>query len=74
MGAGRQVKPGRFPNRPTNRSTCRQRQLIILGNRVPTVAPDTWIAPNAVVVGDVDLYEKVMQLAQTHTRAHIVAG
>jgi hypothetical protein len=53
--------------RPANRSTCRQRQLIILGNRVPTVAPDTWIAPNAVVVGDVDLYEKVMQLVQPHT-------
>lgn len=31
------------------------------------MAPDTWIAPNAVVVGDVDLYEKVMQLVQPHT-------
>ncbi len=38
---------------------CRQRQFIILGNRVPTAAPDTWVAPNAVVVGDVDLYERV---------------
>lgn len=36
----------------------RQRQVIILGNRVPTAAPDTWVAPNAVVVGDVDLFEK----------------
>lgn len=36
----------------------RQRQLINLGNRVPTVAPDTWVAPNAVIVGDVDLYER----------------
>lgn len=37
---------------------CRQRQLITLGNRVPVVAPDTWIAPNAVVIGDVDLYDR----------------
>lgn len=37
----------------------RQRQLINLGLRVPTTAPDTWVAPNAVVVGDVDLYDKV---------------
>lgn len=37
---------------------CRQRQLITLGNRVPVIAPDTWIAPNAVVVGDVDLFDK----------------
>lgn len=38
---------------------CRQRQLVILGNRVPTLAPDTWLADNAVVIGDVDLYERV---------------
>ncbi|KAL3132030.1 hypothetical protein ABBQ32_008649 [Trebouxia sp. C0010 RCD-2024] len=37
---------------------CRQRQLITLGNRVPVIAPDTWIAPNAVLVGDVDLFDK----------------
>eukprot|EP00887_Chlorella_sp_A99_P001949 scaffold18.g1949.t1 len=37
----------------------RQRQVVNLGNRVPTLAPDTWLAANAVVVGDVDLYEKV---------------
>ncbi|GAB4822757.1 hypothetical protein N2152v2_009803 [Parachlorella kessleri] len=37
----------------------RTRQLINLGQRVPTLAPDTWIAPNAVIVGDVDLYERV---------------
>ncbi|KAI3428094.1 hypothetical protein D9Q98_006477 [Chlorella vulgaris] len=46
------------PIHPEEEVYNRQRQLIILGNRVPTVAPDTWIAPNAVVVGDVDLYEK----------------
>ena len=41
--------------------SCRQRQFVILGNRVPTTAPDTWVAPNAVVVGDVDLYERVRE-------------
>ncbi|KAK9843187.1 hypothetical protein WJX74_008369 [Apatococcus lobatus] len=38
---------------------CRQRQTIPLGNRIPVFAPDTWVAPSAVVVGDVDLYDKV---------------
>ena len=38
---------------------CRQRQLICLGNRVPELLPDAWVAPNAVVVGDVDLFDKV---------------
>jgi carbonic anhydrase/acetyltransferase-like protein (isoleucine patch superfamily) len=38
---------------------CRQRQLINLGNRVVTVAPDSWVAPSAVLVGDVDIYEQV---------------
>jgi len=39
---------------------CRQRQLLVLGNRVPVLAPDTWIAPNAVVIGDVDLFDEVI--------------
>ena len=30
-----------------------------LGNRVVTTAPDSWVAPSAVVVGDVDIYEQV---------------
>ena len=38
---------------------CRQRQQLVLGNRIPYVAPDAWIAPNAVVIGDVDLFDKV---------------
>lgn len=46
--------PTHIEDEPYNR----QRQIVNLGNRVPTLAPDTWIAPNAVVVGDVDLYEK----------------
>lgn len=42
----------------------RQRQLINLGNRVPTLAPDSWVAPNAVLVGDVDVYERVRAWGQ----------
>lgn len=38
---------------------CRQRQLVPLGQRVPTLAPDAWVAPNAVLIGDVDLYDRV---------------
>lgn len=37
----------------------RQRNIINLGNRVVTLAPDSWVAPSAVLVGDVDLYEQV---------------
>ncbi|KDD74885.1 hypothetical protein H632_c1010p0 [Helicosporidium sp. ATCC 50920] len=37
----------------------RQRNLMPLGNRVPTTAPDAWVAPSAVVVGDVDLFDRV---------------
>jgi carbonic anhydrase/acetyltransferase-like protein (isoleucine patch superfamily) len=44
---------------PPPPSPHRQRQLINLGNRVVTVSPDTWVAPSAVVVGDVDLFEQV---------------
>lgn len=35
---------------------CRQRSIIHLGERIVTVAPDSWVAPSAVCVGDVDLY------------------
>lgn len=38
---------------------CRQRSQITLGDRVPTLSPDAWVAPNAVLVGDVDLYDQV---------------
>eukprot|EP00898_Chlorokybus_atmophyticus_P001379 jgi/Chlat1/2241/Chrsp17S02559 len=34
------------------------RNVMILENRVPLVAPDAWIAPNATVVGDVDVYDR----------------
>ena len=35
--------------------------------QVPVIAPDTWIAPNAVLVGDVDLFDKVRLLIQLAT-------
>lgn len=50
--------PARSPVHIEDEPYCRQRQLITLGNRVPVIAPDTWIAPNAVVVGDVDLFDR----------------
>ncbi|KAI7835796.1 hypothetical protein COHA_010315 [Chlorella ohadii] len=46
------------PVHPAEEVYNRQRQFINLGLRVPTVAPDTWVAPNAVVVGDVDLFDR----------------
>ena len=38
---------------------CRQRNRIVLGSRVPYVACDVFIAPNAIVVGDVDMFDRV---------------
>lgn len=37
----------------------RQRNEISLGNRLPHVAVSAWISPSAVVVGDVDLLDRV---------------
>mmetsp|Transcript_21041 Transcript_21041/g.58462 ORF Transcript_21041/g.58462 Transcript_21041/m.58462 type:complete len:291 (+) Transcript_21041:158-1030(+) len=37
----------------------RQRNLLPIMDKVPWIQPDTWVAPNAVVSGDVDLYDKV---------------
>lgn len=37
----------------------RQRHQITLGNRHPNPAVGAWVSPGAVVVGDVDLYDKV---------------
>lgn len=36
----------------------RQRNIVYLDS-VPWIQPDTWIAPNAVVAGDVDIYDAV---------------
>lgn len=37
----------------------RQRQLITLGNRLPNIALTGWVAPSAVLVGNVDVGSKV---------------
>lgn len=41
----------------------RQRNQITLGNRHPNPAEGAWVSPSAVVVGDVDLYDKVSSTA-----------
>ena len=51
----------RSPTHIEDELYCRQRQLLVLGNRVPVLSPDSWVAPNAVVIGDVDLFDKVSQ-------------
>ncbi len=38
---------------------CRQRKLVPLLDKMPFFVPSAWIAPNATVVGDVNLYEDV---------------
>ena len=37
----------------------RQRPKLSLLDKTPWTQPDTWIAPNAVVAGDVDIYDQV---------------
>lgn len=37
----------------------RQRNLLPLLDKMPWIQQDTWVAPNAVVAGDVDIYDKV---------------
>ena len=37
----------------------RQRNLLPIMDKVPWIQPDTWVAPNAVVTGNVDIYDKV---------------
>ncbi len=44
---------------PVEMSVCIVDVTEMMFFQVPVVAPDTWIAPNAVVVGDVDLFDKV---------------
>jgi len=38
----------------------RQRSVLPLEDRVPEASPDSWVAPSAIVVGDVDLFDKVV--------------
>ena len=47
----------RWPTHIEDELYCRQRNILVLGNRIPFLAPDAWVAPNAIVVGDVDLFD-----------------
>eukprot|EP00951_Prasinocladus_malaysianus_P003734 scaffold26331_cov51-Prasinocladus_malaysianus.AAC.1 len=47
--------PARAPVHIEDETYCRQRSILPLDEKIPTLAPDSWVAPNAVVVGDVDL-------------------
>lgn len=38
---------------------CSQRQIIPLGLRRPSVCADTWVAPDAVLIGDCNLWDRV---------------
>lgn len=40
---------------------CRHRTELTLGDRVPLLAPDAFVAPSAIVIGDVDLYDNVFK-------------
>jgi hypothetical protein len=40
----------------------RQRPKLSLLDKTPWTQPDTWIAPNAVVAGDVDIYDQVRSI------------
>ena len=52
-------RPARWPTHLEDELYCRQRSVLVLGSRVPFLAPDAWVAPNATVVGDVDLFNQV---------------
>lgn len=52
--------------KPEADAYCRQRKVIALGNRVPAIAACAYIAPSAVVVGDVDIMDGVRLPAAHH--------
>ena len=43
------------------RQKCWRKLRFCIALQIPVVSPDTWVAPNAVVVGDVDLFDRVSQ-------------
>jgi len=47
-----------YRNLVENEMYDRSRQEYILGNRVPSVAADAWIAPNATLIGDTDVADQ----------------
>ena len=54
--------PVRAPLHIEEETHCRQRTIVVLEDKMPSLAPDAWVAPNAVVVGDVDLGDGVSAL------------
>ena len=44
----------------------RQRPKLSLLDKSPWTQPDTWIAPNAVVAGDVDIYDQARASIEQH--------
>lgn len=51
-------------NRPVAQKHWHKLSSVLFLFQIPVIAPDTWIAPNAVVVGDVDLFDRVSQPVQ----------
>lgn len=52
--------------KPLRWSRRRQRQIIPLGLRRPSVCADTWIAPDAVLIGDCNLWDRVSDVRLSH--------
>lgn len=42
-----------------NETYNRQRSIVPLEDLVPETSPDSWVAPSATVIGDVDIGDKV---------------
>ena len=43
---------------------CKQRNIMQVGPRRPALATDVWVAPSAVVAGDVDIFDGVCSRAR----------
>ena len=50
--------PRHYRNPVENELYDRSRQEYSLGNRVPSVAADAWVAPNATLIGDADIADQ----------------
>jgi hypothetical protein len=49
----------RMPIHIENETYNRQRSIVPLEDLVPETSPDSWVAPSATVIGDVDIGDKV---------------
>ena len=54
--------PSRMPIHVEDEVYNRQRSIVPLEDLVPEPSPDSWVAPSAIVVGDVDIADKVSRL------------